>query len=587
MKKILILALLAIFSVNAFAQNPPPAGFDLSNYGVRIEPDRRLMVVMAALEAAGMETALTEQGADFRRRLQTDIQGLDPDLRARMKTFVELYKKRNPKATPGELLAPFISMAYALSPVPDLAEPSRTDNLPGELLDVLDFAPLVREFYRRSGIAAKLDDYVKIYQGEGDKMRKPAELMVKQLLDYLHTRPQTTYIDRVKTRSQDSKNKKLEKTEIFERERRFYVVPEMLAPRGTINFRNVGDDYYVIVPPATDLSDSEARRAYLLFVMDPLVLNNAKDIVTFRDGIKTLLDERRKENPNISPDVFLAVSRSLVAAADAKEIEFRKTRNATAQARAKIAQMKTDDERRAVSAELNAFKLKLTDETARQLSEAYENGAVLAFYFARQLDGLAESGFDVAGSLRDIILSLDTTKEASRLAEFAEARKRAQGTRAQTVKVAATVVENPVTKRLLTIDEIIKAKNYPEAEKQLNQLLGENPADARIYYALGRVTSLVAESAADEDELQTRLLKAKEYYENVIKLNDKNKAGTEPKVDRALLSLTYTALGRIHEFYGETEYAIKIYEKAIEVGDPADEAVRQAKAAREKLMKEQ
>ena len=86
--------------------------------------------------------------------------------------------------------------------------------------------------------------------------------------------------------------------------------------------------------------------------------------------------------------------------------------------------MKTVEEKKAVSAELDAFKKSLADETAVSLSEAYENGAVLAFYFADQLKGLEDSGFDIASSLHDMILSLDTTKETNRLAQFAEARKR-------------------------------------------------------------------------------------------------------------------------------------------------------------------
>ena len=582
MKKLFIFALLAIFSVNAAAQNEPPADFDLLNYGVRIEPDRRLMVVLAALDAAGLETPVNETGAKFQQKLRADLQNLNPELRQRMKTFVDQYKKRNPKATASELVAPFISMAYALSPVPDLSEPARTDKLPGDLLEVLDFAPLVREFYRTSGFAQKLDGYVKDYQSEGDQMRKSTETMVKQLLDYLHTRPQTTYVERVKTQSQPAKSKKttIQNTELRERERRFYVVPEMLAPRGAINFRNVGDDYFAIVPPATDLSNSEARRAYLLFVIDPLVLKNAKDISTFSAGIKTLLDERRKTNPDISPDIYLTVSRSLVSAADAKEAEYRQTRNATAQARARIAQLKTDEEKRKVSAELAAFKQKLADETARQLSEAFESGAVLSFYFARQLDGLADSGFDIAGSLRDIILSLDTAKETGRLAEFAEARKRAESTRAENVKVAAAVVENPVTKKLLSIDEIIKAKNYREAESQLKQLLTENPGETRIYYALGRVMSLSAENITDQDEQLAQLQKAKVFYENVLR-------SATPATDKTLISLSYLALGRIHEFYGETEYAIKIYEAAMKAAGTGEGAYKEAEAARARLMKDQ
>lgn len=624
-KKVFLVFLTAIFSLSAFAQNQPQS-FDLSRYGVRIEPDKRLIVVLASLEAAGLEIPLNNQGAEFRQKLRTDLEKLNPDLRARMRLFVDQYAKRfaeeykkrfqdkerqedfaamferyrrNALSDDDKkkflakydtfipaLISPFISMAYSLSPVPDLSEPPRSIDLPDDLLEVLDYAPLAREFYRTSGIKERLDDYVKGYQTEGDKMRPSAVQMVGDLLEYLHTRPDTTYIEKVNVEAQSAKKKKkttLKNTELRERERRFFIVPEMLAPRGTVNFRNIGDEYYAIVPPATDLSDSEARRAFLQFVVDPLVLKNAKDIVPHTAGIRALLEERRKENPNISPDVFLAVARSLIAAIDAKETEFRKTRIATAQARRKIDVTKGDDEKRKVAAELESFKRNLQDETALQLSEAYKNGAVLAFYFARQLDGLAESGFDIASSVRDMILSLDATKEANRLEEYAEARARAEKLREERRSgetAPPAITENPVTKSLLGIEEVIKTKNYAEAERQLNQLLNDAPGEAaRIYYTRGRVASLAAEAAANVEERKKRLQEAQIFYSNVIRSASK-------QTDPLLLSLSYLALGRIHEFFGESEYAIKIYEAAIKIGN-VGESYKEAVAARERLMKEQ
>ncbi|MDQ3062087.1 MAG: hypothetical protein M3R14_04390 [Acidobacteriota bacterium] len=273
MRKVLLLALILIFSISHFAQNTS-TGFDLTNYGVKIEPDKRLMMVMASLEAAGLDTPLAAEGEKFRRKLKTDLQGLSPELRQKLVIFVEQYKRRHPKATNAELIAPFISMAYTLSPAPDFADPARATDLPGDLLEVLDFAPLVREFYRAS-MREKLDEYFKEYQAAGDNLRPSAVEMVSQLLDYLHTRPELTYIEKIKTQTKEAKGKKtLEKTEMRERTRRFFIVPEMLAPKGTVNFRNIGDDYFAIVPPQTDLSQSEVRRAYLQFVVDPLVLKN-------------------------------------------------------------------------------------------------------------------------------------------------------------------------------------------------------------------------------------------------------------------------------------------------------------------------
>lgn len=586
MKRVLFqFAVVFVFAVSAFAQSA-----DLNNYGVKIEPDRRVMTVLAALEAAGVDTQLTAEGEEFRKKLKADLLGLDPELRKKLVVFVEQYKRRYPQQTNAALVAPFVSMAYSLAPAPDLTDPPRSTDLPGDLLDVLDFAPLVREFYRRA-YSQKIEEYAKDYQAAGTDLRPSTFEMVGDLLDYLHTKPQLVYIDRIKTQTTNAKGKKtLEKTELRERTRQFYIVPEMLAPKGTINFVNVADTYYAIVPPKTDLSQSEVRRAYLQFVVDPLVLNNAKDIATMRDGIRTLLDAQRKQNPEVSPDVFLAVTRSLVAAAEARQIEFEKTQIATAQARQAIDRAGTVDEKKSVSAKLDATKKSFADETALRLSEAYETGAVLAFYFADQLKGLEDSGFDIAGSMREMILSLDAAKETNRLEQNAEARKRAVAWREERRKNASNqtfVAENPVTKRLFEIDQLTKAKNYAEAEKQLNTLLAANPSEGRIHYALGRVASLSAEAITDDKAREKRLLEAKKAYEAALLSANKNPDPVTKKIDSALISLSYVALARIYEFYGDDDYAIKIYEAAIKLGKVEDGAYNEAVAARDRLMKEQ
>ena len=148
----------------------------------------------------------------------------------------------------------------------------------------------------------------------------------------------------------------MEKIETRERERRFYIVPELLAPKGTINFINVGDDYYAIVPPETDLTQSEVRRAYLQFVLDPLVLKQReRNLATLRDGIKALLDARRKSNAEHFARYFsrrLALVGRGGRCADKSNLKKHKSRHV--QARQKIDRMKTVDEKKAVSAELDA-----------------------------------------------------------------------------------------------------------------------------------------------------------------------------------------------------------------------------------------
>src|SRR4030095_10839538 len=101
-------------------------------------------------------------------------------------------------------------------------------------------------------------------------------------------------------------------------ERHFYIVPDLLAAPGAINFRVIADDYYVIVPEGTDPTSSEIRHAFLQFVIDPLVLKFNKEISAQREQVKQLIDLRTKASGTVSPDPFIVVGRSLVAAAEAR-----------------------------------------------------------------------------------------------------------------------------------------------------------------------------------------------------------------------------------------------------------------------------
>lgn len=598
MKKVLFLVLVLAFSANLFAQTTatraaPTAVSDLTQYGVRIAPDKRLIVMRAALEAAGLETSLTEGGTIFRQKMQADLGAVNSDLQIKMQNFLKSYRSRHPKATLAEVSAPFISLAYAMGQ--DLSAPARSVDLPDDLLEVLDFAPFVREFYQATNLDAKMPEYLQLYQAEGDKMRGSTDEMIKTLLDYLKTKPELYSYERVKAQIQDpkNKNKKVEVSRPVEHERRFFVVPDLLASVGTVNFRNIGDDYYVIVPPNTNLRFSEARRAYLQYVLDPVVLKNSKDILSLRDGIKSLLDERRQENPGISPDVYLAVLRSLVAAIDVRETEYLRVQSATDEARRAIDFAAGAEAKKAVSAKLEADKKVFADETALELSSAYERGAVLAFYFADQLKGLENAGFDISSSLRDMVLALDTSKEKDRLAQNADARKRAVIAREERRKLAASEVTASSaalerTRLLKTkLDEIEvliraetakqkEAKNYEDIENRLKQLLVQFPNESSIYYALGRVSSLSASEAFDESLRDQRLENAKLHYGNAIR---QATAATDP----ALIQLCYVAVGRIFEFQENDNAAVQAYQLALKPGRVKGGAYEEAAAAVNRL----
>src|SRR5215208_5853746 len=156
MKRVLLIILASIVSAGNISsqqvQQRPPASFQISEYGVDFQADPRLIAVMAALEAAGFDPLPSGRTpTSFRAKLRKDLANLDPALRERLKSFYDRYKLPAP-ATAADQAARYVSLALALGPPPGLEAPPRSEDLPSGLLEVLDFAPLIQEFYRRSGI---------------------------------------------------------------------------------------------------------------------------------------------------------------------------------------------------------------------------------------------------------------------------------------------------------------------------------------------------------------------------------------------------------------------------------------------------
>ncbi|HYO91575.1 MAG TPA: hypothetical protein VEQ40_08060, partial [Pyrinomonadaceae bacterium] len=531
-------------------QQRPAPGFDLSEYGVRLQPEPRLIVMMAALDAAGFDP--TPQGAEpsaFRAQMRRDLVNLDEDLRKRLSNFYRTNQLRG-NATPAEQAARYVSLAYAMGPVPGLDVPARSIDLPSGLLEVLDFAPLVREFYAKSGIAERIPGYLRLYQAEADRLRAPTTEMVRSALSYLHTRPVTTTLERIPVKTQSSGDKKNEQQRYTtrEHERRFFIVPDLLAAPGTINFRVIGDDYYAIVPPDTNPTSSELRRAYLQYVADPLIARFNRDVAARRDALKQLLDGVAKSGKSVSADVFYATARSLVAGADARLSEAARLETVARDMQRRLAETKETAARDSIVKEAQAMRAAIADETVAQLAEDYERGAVLAFYFADQLRGVESSGFDISSSLADMIASFDVAREAKRLEETGGARERALAARkARRAETAGATVEageasrRTLIKRLIEIDDMLRVRNYEGAEARLRALLQEYPGEPRIFFALGEAATQQARETTDDQLQVERLNRALSHYRMAV---------TAPTAasDPAVLSRSHAAMGRILAF---------------------------------------
>src|SRR6185369_2616836 len=444
-----------------------------------------------------------------------------------------------------------------------------------------------QEFARRSGIDEHMVEYVRAYQAEGDRLRAPTTEMVRSLLTYLHTRPITSSAERVEVKNPNKKSK--EKTYSFrQKERRFLILPDLLAARGAINFRIIGDDYYVVVPEGTDPGSSELRRAYLQYVIDALVLRFNKDIALRREQIKQILTEREKAGAQTSPDVFLSVSRSLVTAADARYEEMRRLYFLGQDARARFTAAKTDADKAAIGKAAQEEMKAIQDETVARLAEEYEKGAVLSFHFADQLKGIESAGFDLANFLPDMIASFDPVREAKRPAEYAETVQRA--TAAREARTAArrsqtdlnnagegsNAQEAALVRDLSAVEDTLRSKDYNGAETRLREMLKDYPREPRIFFALGQTASLAASDATDEHVRDERLNRALGQYRLAV-------AASSPETDKAIMSRAFESMARINAFLDNTAEAVKLFDEAIKIGDVRGGAYKEALEGKKKL----
>lgn len=580
---------------------PRAASFNLNDYGVQVAADPRLLAVMGALDAAGFEAA--PQGGTpqpFLQELRAANATLDEGLRNRLRRFYE--SNRLPAtASPAQQAARYVSLAFALGDAPDLQAPARTDDLPGGVLEVLDFAPLVREYYAQAKLSERLPAYTQAAQAIGARLRPGVEEMLRTVLARFRVRPILTTIERVPVATPSAKDKKEKRQTYVERERprRFQIVPDPLAVPGTVNLRVVDDDYFVVLPPNANPATGELRRAYIQFLVEPLVRRYNREIALRRVDLNQLLQPSTAPavasgaTPTSAPaqtiaqtnaprpvGIFEAVERSLVAAVDARITEAQRVAALMQSATAKTG-----------GANLTNARREIADARVAALADAYERGGVLAFYFAEQLEGLDASGFEVTNFIPDLINTFDPARERARLTENSVARSRAvEVERRRATERAAEVAEatareeaeaeNPnarlLARRLEGVEGLLKANNYPEAEDQLRALLSEQGGDARIFFALGQSASLGAQDATDEAVQAERLKRALANYRLAVQ-------AASPETDKALLSRAHTAIGRIHAFLDQPTEATAAFQAAVKVGNVPGGSFNEAQAGLAKL----
>ena len=549
------------------------AGFILpSEANVRIAPDVRTFVVMAALNVAGFDYETGGQPlSPARAQLRKDLAGLDPKVKEKLAAFYQAHRRQGVDET-GDA-ARYAALSVMMTEPPGFTVYQSSDRpIPDDLQSLLDFVPLVREFYVKGGIRELIPKYMAFGEAYAAAYRAPVGNVIYDVLDYFHTRPETVINMRplVVTTGEIEGKKQKETVITRTRTRQVFVIPDPLAPLDTsivrgdilnqkedLLARRIGDDYIVIVGPSRAANADSVRQAVIRFVIDPMVERHLKASLAYKDQISQLVGSVPTAARQYASSVYLVIRESLAHATEAR-----------------LRRIKAIASRGSYS----------EDDAVFDLAQAYLRGAVLSFHFYESLAGLEKVGLGMEDFFDHMVGNTKFEREAGRAKEFEATVERVAARRSRPARTnvsegaAAEAVIGAMAARILKSDDLIREKRFSDARSILDEVLAAEPNNARALYGMAQVVTQTPsptelDPKADEND---KIQMQHDRLERAIKLYRKAIENASKDSERWLIQWSHVFLGRIYDFQEFREDAIAEYEKAIALGEVANGAHKEA-----------
>jgi tetratricopeptide (TPR) repeat protein len=463
----------------AFAQAPAATGGQL-------DASETLFDVLAAANAAGYDADLNlPTNSPVRALVRQEIAKENPASLPELKAY---FRDQRPPSSSAEL-SQYVSFALLSAGPPDF-KPAHPDlPAPPDADKLFELPPLLAQFYKDAHLDKLWKQVQPYYEQAIDQYTEPVSRTVLQANAYLRN-PTSGYLGR-----------------------RFQIFVDLMGAPNVVQTRSYVDNYYVVVTPQAELPIDQIRRAYLLYLLDPLSIKYAAELKK-----KSVLGDFAQEAP-LLPELFktnfnLMASESFIKAVDAR----------------------------------------ITRKPA-MVEEALKEGYVLTPAFYEQLPLYEKQDVSMRLYFPDMVDKIDVKHEQQRLEAVQFATERPQH------EVRVTVpAPPPLSGAAKILDEAEQAylkRDLDRAKAGYLRVLqepDENSLHAKAYYGLARVAVLQR-----DPETGDRL------FRKVLELG--------PDADTRSWSLLY--LGRLADSQGDREHAENFYREALAVPGVPD-AVREA-----------
>lgn len=486
----------AFAALAALAPNLHAQGTSNAPGGISVQVSQQVFATLCALDAAGFNADESTLG-DMPERLALRADLLK--LQGPATLAVRSYYRGHPVSDPNELLSRYITLALVLGPPPDFTFTVSEDEMPPAALSLQDFQPLLAAFYQEANLAPRWQRT----EPESEALAGGYRSVVRTTV--------------VKT------NAYLREVVGSQHGRTFTVYVEPLVGART-NFRNLGDQYAVVVGGQPSQSADLIQHAYLHFMLDPLVLKN-RDSLQPKSAILNIAARAPQLPEEYRTDFVSFVDECVI-----KAVELRLRNLPSAEQESAL---KQDD----------------------------EAGFVMVRPFVAGLQKFEKDNPSITYYFPDLIAGVDVAAEQRRLqaVTFASANTPpapAEGDSAKTAQSGDSAKEAMLAQG----DREIALHDANAAAEIFTKVLDAYPNEPHALYGLA--VASVLSGHADE---------SKELFQKVIS-NSSSAGNSSQAADPSVLAWSHIYLGRIDDLEDDRDLAVKEYRAALAVAGAPESA---------------
>ncbi len=423
MKTPIFVVATAVFCTN-LSYPAPQAVQGLVN--LRFQPDVRVFAVMAALNAAGFDSAPEVLAQNpLRRAVKERMSSVSGELLYKLRDF---YEGAGDEGGVEKRQARFISYALLMNGPPDFSVPFKPEEIPEDARPAAGFEKLVAQLWREARLAELWKQVAPQYVDEIEAYRPLIRDMIIGAVRYMHTEARIA-LDRQVT-----------------------FIPDLLNAFGVVNGRNIGNTYVVVVGPSRsrDRSLKAVRHEYFHFLLDPL-----------------LASQRREFPP---PEPFLA--------------RVRLQPSAPAAYRGDFPLVVTESLIRAVELRLDAQP---REAALSRMLELYDQGLILVPRFAEELEKFERTTEPMQQYFPALIAGIRDEAPEARAASMDRLRTELAGRGGGQPARAQDSAPNEVAGLLAEANRLLVARQFDQAAVVLERVLGADEHNANALFGLGQV----------------------------------------------------------------------------------------------------